>query len=372
MRKNLNNLRRYISIGLMSGTSQDGIDVGIIETDGKKIYEIGPSLFYPYQESFRKDLKRLIDVSIKAGKPTKDKTVGLQLSKLHIIAMQNLISSIGIDNKFKYPDIIGFHGHTVIHSPNEGFTQQIGDSSLISKKMNLPVVGDFRANDIVNGGEGAPLTPIFHKAIFNNISYPVAVINIGGIANITWINNLEENIIAFDLGPGNCLLDEWISIYTNEYYDRNGEISSTGKINEKWLTKAFNDKFFLQSYPKSLDRGYFSFNGLSDLNLEDGAATLASFTAKSIIYGVNQCPSAPRYIYLSGGGRKNKTIISILKQNLSSKIMMIDELNFDGDMLEANAFAYLAVRSLKKYPLTFPNTTGVNEPTLGGKIFYNS
>ncbi len=372
MRNNLNNQSRFISIGLMSGTSQDGIDVGIIDTDGIEIYEIGPSLFYPYQYKFREELKRLIDNTIKEGKPTNDKAISTQLSKHHIKAMKNLISSIGEDNKFKYPDIIGFHGHTVIHSPKEGFTQQIGDCNFVANKMSLPVVGDFRVNDVINGGEGAPLTPIFHKAIFKNITCPVAVINIGGISNITWINNYNDEIVAFDLGPGNCLIDQWISTHSKEYYDKDGRIASKGKADESWLAKVLNNKFFKQSYPKSLDRAYFSLNGLDEFNLEDGAATLSLLTAKSIIYGINQCPSPPSYLYLSGGGRKNKTVVNFLRDNLSSKIVMIDELDFDGDMLEANAFAYLAVRTLKKYPITFPKTTGVKKPTLGGKIFYQN
>ena len=369
MSKNLKNINRIISLGLMSGTSQDGIDVGIIETNGDKIYDIGPSLSFPYSDIFRKKLRKIINNAVNSSLPSNNNQVSVELSQLHIKAIGKLIDSLSLDNKYKNPDIIGFHGHTIIHLPEKSLTQQIGDSKYIANKLNIPVVGDFRLNDVLNGGQGAPLVPIFHKAMIQNEISPIAIINIGGISNITWIDNSNNKLIAFDMGPGNCLLDDWVVKHTDEKYDRDGIFSYSGIVNDKWVSKMMKNNFFLKLYPKSIDRSYFTSRGLSTLNFEDGAATLISLTVKSILAGINQCPRLPKYIYLSGGGRKNKTLIRELKKNCSCEILMIDEIDWDGDMLEANAFAFLAVRTLKGFPLTYPQTTGVRTPMLGGKVF---
>jgi len=264
-------------------------------------------------------------------------------------------------------DLIGFHGHTIDHRPQERMTWQIGDGALLAELTGIDVVNDFRSADVKEGGQGAPLVPLFHAALVKDNEKPVAVLNIGGVANVTYIS--ENNIIAFDTGPGNAMLDDWVFQHNGKSYDEDGELSLEGNINEEALAKLVSNAYFEETPPKSLDRNHFSMDVVTALSLNDGAATLAAFTAESIALGAKFFPQEVKSWYVSGGGRHNKRIMSELSSRLSGDVHNIEDLGFDGDALEAQAFAYLAVRSIRKLPLSLPSTTGVKKSSVTGGVF---
>ncbi len=349
----------YKTIGLMSGTSLDGIDAALIETDGLGYVKSLASHSTQYDDDFKKTVKELI-----AGHGDKDE-VEYELTVKHADAVAELLYK----SEFSAGeiDLIGFHGQTIDHRPHEGITIQIGDGELLAKLTDINVVYDFRSNDVAHGGQGAPLIPVFHKAMVENQELPVAVINIGGVANISWIGK-NSALTAFDTGPGNALIDDWIYSKTGNAYDKNGEIAAKGEINQALLQKFMSDEYFNIIPPKSLDRNDFAEYTPDNLSLEDGAATLAAYTIYSISSCVKYLAEKPRKFYVTGGGRNNKFLMDNLAKELDAPVHKIDEIGFDGDMVEAQGFAYLAVRSLQKLPISFPETTGVAKPTSGGKI----
>ncbi|MBM3610989.1 MAG: anhydro-N-acetylmuramic acid kinase [Alphaproteobacteria bacterium] len=355
------------TLGLMSGTSMDGIDIAVLQTDGIKIFEQGPTLFVPYNEDFKKDLNSILGA--------KNKTTTIQLIEEHLTHL-HYKSIVTFLNQYAISpadiDLIGFHGHTILHqSPKKhpkGRTWQIGNGYMLANLLEIPVVTEFRDNDIKNGGEGAPLVPIFHQALCQNLPKPLAILNIGGIANITYID--DKNLIAFDTGPGNALLDQWMYHHTKEFYDKNGEKTLQGKGHKDWITKWMNHPFFALTPPKSLDRLDFQELPLG-LSLEDGLATLAAFTTQCVIEGLKHLPQKPLTLYIAGGGRHNQGLMNNLRLiDPSFRVDPIDVLGFSSDFLEAQAFAYLAKRSIQNLPLTFPTTTGVKEPLTGGILYY--
>ena len=265
-------------------------------------------------------------------------------------------------------DLIGFHGHTIDHRPHEGVTTQIGDGKLLSQLTGISVVNDFRSEDVRKGGQGAPLVPIYHKALFENEEKPVAIVNIGGVANVTWIGKNEEELLAFDTGPGNALIDDLIKAKTGNNFDKGGNIAKSGKVNAKILNEFMENDFFTKKPPKSLDRNHFTpISKNNGISTEDAAATYAAFTAKSIAISANFFPSKPSKWVIAGGGRYNMAIMDALKNSLQN-VVTSDELGINGDVLEAQAFAFLAVRSLLNLPNSFPGTTGTTQTVSGGVI----
>ena len=362
--------KNFYSLGLMSGTSIDGIDASIIKSNGEDFIEIIDDLYLKYNNSLKLKIIKTIDKCTSKEdlkilqKNIKD--IEKDITIHHSKACKLIIKK----NKKIKLDLIGFHGQTILHKPNEGFSIQIGDPKLLSKLTKTKVVYNFRENDILNGGQGAPLTPLYHRLILNKIKsiLPSALINIGGISNITY-QDKEGRLLGFDTGPGNCLIDTWIKNNTKMEFDKDGDIAKAGKSNNKILNKFLNDPYYIKKIPKTLDVKYFNIDSLKKTNLEDGCATLSMLTVKSICKAINYFKNPPKKILFSGGGRKNKYIINNIKKIIKKPIHLVDDFNFNGDFVESQAFGYLAIRSYLKKIITLPETTGVKLPSSGGSIY---
>jgi len=346
----------YKAIGLMSGTSLDGVDAALISTDGEDFVKCEGFVSIPYSDDLREKIRAVF-----GKKADQAQDIERELTLVHAEAVKMLISETGADDV----DIIGFHGQTISHAPDEGWTCQIGDGALLSEMTGIKVVNDFRTADVKAGGQGAPLIPIYHKALSATLEKPTVFLNIGGVANITYIDKNGE-LTAFDTGPGNALLDDWMLKHGDQKYDDGGRTASTGVINGDIIFKFLSNKFFTKPAPKSLDRNEFASDLLEGLSLRDGAATLTAFTVRSIAKGFELLPEAPKKIIVAGGGRHNKVMMAGLKQY--AEVISIDSLGLNGDATEAEGFAYLAVRSIKKLPISFPMTTGAPEPLTGGTL----
>jgi anhydro-N-acetylmuramic acid kinase len=362
----------YYSLGFMSGTSLDGIDASIIKSDGENFVEIIDNQYIKYNNKLRSKLVKIVDeCTSKAKYKYLSKNIR-QVEKEIIDIHVKLFNSITKKNSTLKIDLVGFHGQTILHNPKKGYSFQIGNSKLLSKLTKTKVVSNFREIDIKNGGQGAPLTPLYHKLILLKIKpkLPAAIINIGGITNITYLKN-KNKIISFDTGPGNCLLDKWVKIKTGKNFDNKGLTSASGKVNKKILEKFLNNPYYKKKIPKSLDVKDFNLKYLNKLNFRDGCSTLSMVTIKSIAIGIKKLEKIPSLVLVSGGGRKNRFIIFNLKKILNTSVNIIEKYNFNGDFIESQAFAYLAIRSYLKKFITFPSTTGVSKPSLGGKLFSN-
>ncbi|CAN0480766.1 unnamed protein product, partial [Discosporangium mesarthrocarpum] len=266
--------------------------------------------------------------------------------------------------------IVGLHGHTVLHAPADGLTLQIGDGSHLASVIGIDVVSDFRSADVAAGGQGAPFAPLYHRALCGDIDGPVVVLNIGGISNVTWIGTPEADPVAFDTGPGNALMDDWVNGTTELPYDQDGQVSATGCIDSTTLSRLLDNPYFDAPPPKSLDRLDFSIDAVRHLSPEDGAATLARFTCETIVSNLRHLPAAPARILVTGGGRRNPTLMTGLSALTGVPVEPVEAVGWDGDAIEAQAFGFLAVRSLRGLPLSVPSTTGVPVPTTGGQLHH--
>lgn len=336
----------YKAIGLMSGTSLDGVDAAVLETDGEAYAKPLAFVSVPYDAALRERIRACF------GK-TAAPDVARELTLVHA----NAIEKLGI----KDADLIGFHGQTISHDPAHGFTCQIGDGALLASLTGMPVVNDFRTADVAAGGQGAPLVPVYHRALAAALAKPAVFLNIGGVANVTYIG---DDLLAFDTGPGNALIDDWMLRKTGSAFDADGKTARAGIVNEPVLKQLMAHPYFNARPPKSLDRNTFAVQ--LDLPLEEGAATLTAFTVQSILKAAAHFPTVPEKWIVAGGGRRNTYLMEQLKKSVP--VISIDELGFNGDATEAEAFAYLAVRSIKGLPLSFPKTTGVPQPTTGGTL----
>lgn len=358
-------------VGMMSGTSLDGIDVSLVSTNGTVIKDIKKSTFKPYPKKLREDI---IEISKDLDNIIKMLEISNEITLLHIKALEENLKINTLRNKDI--DLIGFHGQTIYHNPKEKTSLQIGNASLLATKTDIPVISNLRDNDIACGGQGAPIVPIFHKAIIANSDLPIAVVNIGGVSNITAI--YKNNLIAGDVGPGNALIDDWIRQRINKNYDKDGKIASMGKIHEQLVELYIEGhNFFAQDLPKSLDRNTFSnfMEELHQMTTEDGAATLAFLTALSINHSLKSLSPKINKIILTGGGRKNLFILNLLKEKFNIEVITMDDYSFngqklDGDFIEAQAMAFIAACSFYNINYTFPSTTGVPSPKSGG-VLYN-
>lgn len=350
------------AIGLMSGTSMDGIDAAIIRTDG---VTVDATDFQPYTQAydpvFRQQLKMV--VNDKGQNEQLTAQCENRLTQLHAEIVKQLLQLNGLTAD--QVDLIGFHGHTILHVPDKQFTRQLGNGPLLAQLTGINVVYDFRSHDVSLGGQGAPLVPVYHRAITHTSESPLAVLNIGGVANVTWLGEADA-LLAFDTGPGNALMDDWVHQHTGEYYDKDGLLARQGKVHSKLVAQWMAHDYFKQLPPKSLDRHSFVPTGLEGLSLEDGAASLLAFTVQSIAKAAEYFPKPAKAWYIAGGGRHNHRLMEILSELLNVPIMSIDQLGYDGDALEAQAFAFLAVRSQYGLPLTYPGTTGVRQAAVGG------
>jgi anhydro-N-acetylmuramic acid kinase len=354
------------TIGLMSGTSLDGVDAAWLETDGETVTAFGPSLTIPYDAALRRDLRALLEIA--PGLPQGDARVAsaeARLTEYHIQAVKALE---------RPADVIGFHGQTILHQPDRRRTWQIGDAALLARETGVPVAYDFRSADVAAGGEGAPLAPVLHAALAGDLERPLAVLNIGGVANVTWIGEGRighgEALIAFDTGPGNGPLDDWVARHTGQAFDRDGLLASSGTVDTAVLGRLMAHAYFRRPAPKSLDRLDFSralaASGLDLLAAADGAATLVAFTAASI--AAAEFPAQPRRWLVTGGGRHNPSIMLALRAALGVPVEPVETVGWNGDALEAQCFGFLAARVARGLPLSFPGTTGVPGPTKGGRM----
>ncbi|MDE0800583.1 MAG: anhydro-N-acetylmuramic acid kinase [Rhodospirillaceae bacterium] len=357
-----------ISLGLMSGTSLDGIDAALLETDGERILDTGPFHTALYPDGFRERLRKAVEAAASKNELTDDQVLISDLTSLHCDCIDELLSTVPPDSKWASPSLVGFHGHTTLHRPEQGVTQQIGDPAQIATAFSIPVVSNFRAYDVEHGGQGAPLAPIYHAAMLKNDGKPVCVANIGGIANITWIGPEANDLVAFDTGPGNGLMDAWVEQTTGARFDDGGSLAAVGNVSASALGELLNLPYYALDYPKSLDRSDLSLKPILGLAPPDGLATLLAYTVKTILMGVNQCPSTPLALYVSGGGRHNRTLMARLAEESPCPVRAIEERGWNGDVVEAQAFAFMAVCSQLGLPITFTNTTGAATALTGGEL----
>ncbi len=368
----------WISLGLMSGTSGDGVDASIIKTNGTNSYELIVDKYFEYDSDIYKDIHNLKE---KINKIDHLKIYNEELVKLErkiTIFHSKLIKDLKIDDE----TIVGFHGQTIYHNPEEKISRQLGNGKLLNQLINKNIVFDFRSNDILNGGQGAPLTPVFHHLLSaqNKIKLPICFLNIGGISNITIIKDKENlsKLFSKDLGPGNCLIDSWVRKNSSKKFDKDGYLALSGKKNEIIYEQA--QELYMNRNNKnklSFDTNDFDASFARGLNLEDGAATLTDFTASIIGQELSLClknfKEKIQEILVCGGGRKNKILLLKIKENLSENInlKLIDDYKINGDFIESQAFAYLAIRKILELPISFPNTTGCKIACTGGEIIRN-
>ena len=348
------------AIGLMSGTSSDGVDVAYIDTDGQEFVFFGPSQSFLYPRALR---DRLISTKMD---DTSNSVLEKDLTLFHFNSVKKFME-INDLNKHNI-DLVGFHGHTIYHNPGDNITIQMGDGQLLAKHLEIPVINDFRSEDVKNGGQGAPLVPIFHSVLAKKLKKPLAILNIGGVANVTWVDKQIDKLMAFDVGPGNAMIDDWVYSQGLGDYDKNGSIAAKGSVNLDILNQYLSNDFFQQKPPKSLDRNSFSLELVKDLTIEDATATLSEFTTESVRNSQVFFPSPVTQWIVCGGGRLNGELMRMLEVKLDAPVVRSEEVGWDGDALEAQAFAFLAVRSMLKLPLSFPNTTGVKNSTVGGVL----
>jgi anhydro-N-acetylmuramic acid kinase len=355
----------------MSGTSIDGVDAALIETDGELSVTPGPSLAVPYTPEERAVLRKALEVSKSwaAGEPMPEAVAEAErlLTLAHAQAVRALLKQAGLTPADI--DVIGFHGQTVLHQPASRRTVQIGMGAELARLTGIDVVNDFRSADVAAGGHGAPLVPLYHQALVKSlgIKESVAVINIGGVGNVTYVGN-DGLLIAFDTGPGNALIDDWAHRHTDIPVDKDGALAEAGEVDVDALEKLMDNPFFDLTPPKSLDRFSFSPDPVDHLSPQDGAATLTAFTVEAIARGLAHIPGMPTRFIVCGGGRHNPTLMKMLSRRLQGGVLPAEDVGWRGDDIEAEAFAYLAVRSLKGLPLSLPTTTGVPEPMPGGVL----
>jgi len=343
----------------MSGTSIDGVDAAAIVTDGLSFVELGPALTIAYEPALRERIRAVLGaVGDVAG-------VERAMTEAHAAAIDTLVRRHGLTDV----KLIGFHGHTILHRPRDGVTRQMGDAALLARLTGRDVVHDFRSADVAAGGEGAPFVPLYHRALAAPLEKPLAVVNIGGVANVTWLGAGEDDILAFDTGPGNALLDDWALAHTGRAIDEGGALARSGRVDEGRLARFLAHPYFAQRPPKSLDRDDFKQFMPAGLSPADGAATLTAMAAAAIAAAAAHFPAAAKRYLVTGGGRRNPVLMKMLRQRLKAPVEPVEQAGWDGDALEAQAFAYLAVRSLKGLPLSLPGTTGVKAPTTGGRLY---
>ena len=368
-------------IGLMSGTSMDGIDVALLKTDGETISALGPARTFAYAEADRAVLAAAMDaagtLTDRDQRPGPLAAADLLVTRRHVEAVRQFLDETGL--AAGDIDLVGFHGQTVFHDPARRLTIQLGDGDGLAQALGIDVAWDFRAADVAAGGQGAPLAPAFHRALARHakLDLPVAVLNIGGVANVTWIgaeypqdsDPATGALIAFDTGPGNALIDDWMRERTGIGFDRNGDMARSGVLpNDDTLLTLMSDSFFEVSAPKSLDRNYFSLTPIDHLPLADGARILVYFTVSSIARAPAWFPAPPKAWIVTGGGRHNGYMMEVLRWHLQTPVHIAEEIGLDGDAVEAQAFAYLAARTATGKPITFPGTTGVSAPMSGGHV----
>lgn len=369
------------AMGLMSGTSLDGVDAAMLLTDGETISDFGVSAFLPYREGDLRSVTQVWRDWERFRPPERDEdAITLAEATQEVTALHGMAVSHLLANETPAPVLVGFHGQTVAHAPDAGWTWQLGDGDALARAVNRPVVWDFRSSDMKAGGQGAPLAPFYHFALSKWIGAeaPVAFLNLGGVGNVTWVDPVKETpeeegaLLAFDTGPANALINDWMMSASGVPMDRDGAAAAEGRVHAERLSSNFGRAYRAKPGPKSLDRNDFHgvLGAMEGLSVEDGAATLTRFTADCVAESVRHMPSPPSRWLVCGGGRLNPVMMRMLSDRLAAPVEPVEAVGLDGDMLEAQAFAYLAVRVLRGLPTSAPSTTGCKAPVSGGRISY--
>jgi anhydro-N-acetylmuramic acid kinase len=365
--------RTLTAVGTMSGTSLDGVDVALLETDGETVAQVGPTFYRSYSTAERALLRSALAeaqaLTDRRARPGRLAEAERLVTDVHAAA----ITAFMAQERIASADVVGFHGQTVLHRPAARLTVQIGDGPMLASKLGIPVVYDFRAADMEAGGEGAPLAPAFHRALVrgSELPRPVAVLNLGGVGNLTFLDGDAEPI-AFDTGPANAPIDDLVRARTGADYDDNGRLAAAGRADESVIARVLAHPYFAAKPPKSLDRAEFARLPLDALGTEDAAATATAIVAASVARAIDHLPKAPAKVpatwIVTGGGARNPTLMAMLRARLPGTVQTADEAGWNADAIEAQAFAFLAVRSLNRLALTFPGTTGVTRPITGGVL----
>lgn len=359
------------ALGLMSGTSMDGVDVALIDTDGEGEIHFGPQASFPYDDDDRVLLRAALSdataLDNREARPGRLAEAEAMVTARHASAVERFLSLNGLGRDGI--DLVGFHGQTVLHRPEARLTVQIGDGPALARRLGVAVAADFRAEDVAAGGQGAPLVPVYHRALCarDRLEGPVVVINIGGVSNITYVTE-DADPIACDTGPGNALLDDLMLAREGLPFDAEGRVAARGRVDERVLANLLDHPFFALPAPKSLDRNAFSAAPVESLSTADAAATLVAFTTESIAAMLRRMPAPPRRAVVCGGGGRNPYLMRDLSRRLACPVETADALGWSVEAMEAQAFAYMAVRHAKGLPITFPGTTGVAKPLPGGRI----
>lgn len=356
-----------IAIGLMSGTSADGVDAALIETDGEAVVNPLAFMFFPYEPDFRTRLRAATARALELHAPCHDPLIAAveqESTGLHAMAVHRLMAAT--HTRRDDVAVIGFHGQTVAHRPDRGWTWQIGDGATLKAATRLPVAHDFRSADVAAGGQGAPLAPGYHRARSAALGRPLGVLNLGGVGNLTWFAD-DGRWGSFDTGPGNALIDDWVRTHTGRGYDADGELAAGGCVHDNLLMTMADNPWFDAPPPKSLDRNAWDIGALRGLSAADGAATLTAFTAETVRLALGHVPPVGRLL-VTGGGRLNPVLMAEIAARCGVSCDPVEAEGWNGDALEAEAFAWLAVRVLDGKPLSWPETTGVPVPTVGGRL----
>lgn len=357
-----------LAIGLMSGTSLDGIDAALIDTDGAAELRAVAWRSELWSDAARAELMAATEMALTFDRPRASPPIveaEALVTRVHLLAVRKLLNEVGVAPG--EVGVIGFHGQTIAHRPDRGWTWQIGDGAQLAALAGITTVNDFRSADVAAGGQGAPLIPIYHAALAAGLEKPVALLNLGGVANITFIGE-GGGLIAFDTGPANGMLDQWVGLQTGARFDADGAMAAAGRVDEAVLKGMLDHPYFNAPPPKSLDRFDFPLEAVRGLSAEDGAATLTAFTAQAVAEALRQLPARPKRLIVVGGGRHNPVMVQMIGERTGLNPSPIEALGRNGDATEAEGFAYMAVRTLNGLPISFPGTTGVPAPLVGGVI----
>lgn len=357
-----------LAIGLMSGTSLDGVDAAVLESDGVDRVEPRGFCSIAYDDADREILQAATAYALTLDRPASAEILDRAtevVTRTHVAAVRHLLATIGLGTA--EIDLVGFHGQTVAHRPDRRWTWQLGDGPELARRLGIAVVDGLRMADVAAGGEGAPLLPVYHRARLAGRTEPTVVLNLGGIANVTFVHG-DDDPIAFDTGPANGLFDDWVAATVGGRYDDGGRLAATGTVNAVVLARLLDHPYFARPAPKSLDRADFGLDAVRALDPGDGAATLAAFTAAGIALALARLPCRSGRIVVAGGGRRNPVLMTMISEVTGLPVVPVETLGWDGDATEAEGFGYLAIRSRRGLPITFPSTTGVAAPLSGGRL----
>jgi anhydro-N-acetylmuramic acid kinase len=351
------------AIGVISGTSMDGIDVALLDGDGETVASVGPGGTYDYPATVTARLREVVADPALGRSPLAE--LERDVTDAHVAAVEAFLAKHEIARESVA--LVGLHGQTVLHRPQERFTRQLCDGGRAAARLGIDVVCDFRSADVASGGEGAPLVPLYHAALATGLERPLMFLNWGGVGNVTYLG-ADGEIIAFDTGPANAPIDDFVRRRRGDNHDQNGALAAAGRVRQDLIAAWMKDPYFARPAPKSLDRNHFQglLKGADALSDADGAATLTAFTVEATAAAVNQVPEAPGRWLVCGGGRKNHTLMSRLSTRLGVRVEPVEVIGENGDYLEAACFAHLALRSRRGLPLSLPTTTGAPAPMPGG------